>query len=453
MSTPRRRQKPAREPAGLAARRIAVEIVDDALHRRQTLDAALDVEHGQAGLAALEPRDRAFVKVLATETIRRHGQIRALLSAYLDKPLPKSAGRTMAILEVGACQILFLDVPAHAVVDTAVGLAAADRAGRHFRGLVNAVLRRVAGDREALLARPDGVRATAPDWLAQRWIAAYGAETAQAIMAAHLAEPPLDLTVKSDPQGWADQLGGAALPTGTVRIPKAGDIAALPGFADGAWWVQDVAAALPARLLGDVAGLRVADICAAPGGKTAQLAAAGASVTAVDRSASRMARLEANLARLGLAAEPVVADAAAWEPGTRFDAILLDAPCSATGTLRRHPDIAWIRREAEIARLADLQGRLLRRAFDLVTPGGTLLYATCSLEPQECEAQISKILGSGLAIERKPIAASEIAGLGQCITPDGDLRTLPCHAPWPEGAAPGDGGMDGFFAARLVRTA
>lgn len=445
---PNRRRKPA-DPAGLAARRIAVDIVDDALNRRQTLDAALDIEHGHEALAALAPRDRAFVKVLATETIRRHGQLTAALADFLDKPLPKSAGKTGTILEVGACQILFLDVAAHAAVDTAVTLAGKDRAGKHFRGLVNAVLRKVVANRAAILAAPVPGRINTPDWLAERWIAAYGAETAEAIMAAHLAEPPLDLTVKSDPDGWARKLGGVALPTGTVRIAKASDIVALPGFAEGEWWVQDAAAALPAKLLGDVAGNKVADLCAAPGGKTAQLAAAGARVTALDRSAPRLARLDANMARLGLAVDTAVADAAAWAPGETFDAILLDAPCSATGTLRRHPDIAWIRREAEIGRLAGLQQRLLLKAIDLVKPGGTIVYATCSLEPEECEAQVAQLIDSGAPVARQPIETAEIGGLEGCITADGDLRTLPCTCP----CGSENGGMDGFFAARLARTA
>jgi 16S rRNA (cytosine967-C5)-methyltransferase len=450
VARPRTHQRP-NEPAGLAARRIAVDVVDAALARRQTLDAALDLEHGQPDLTGLEARDRAFVKVLATETIRRHGQLEAALDGFLDKPLPKSAGKTSTILEVGACQILFLGVPVHAAVDTAVSLSAADRSARHFRGLVNAVLRRVADNREALVDIPDPGRANTPEWLAARWSAAYGEETAVAIMAAHLVEPPLDLTVKSDPEGWAETLGGVLLPTGTVRLSKGGDITALAGFDDGAWWVQDAAAALPARLLGDVDGLKVADICAAPGGKTAQLAAAGAIVTAVDRSGPRMARLDSNLVRLDLSAETVIADAAAWEPDTVFDAVFLDAPCSATGTLRRHPDIAWIRREAEIARLADLQGRLLRRAIGLVRPGGTIVYATCSLEPEECEQQIDALIGGGAPVCRVATKPEEIGGLSHCISASGDLRTLPCHAVLAGAQAEIGGGMDGFYAARLVR--
>ncbi|MFC3131503.1 RsmB/NOP family class I SAM-dependent RNA methyltransferase [Microbaculum marinum] len=434
---------------------MAVDIVAGALKRAQTLDAALDSEHGHPDLARLDARDRAFVKVLAAETLRRHGQIDLAIKRFLEKPLPKSAAMVNTILSVGACQILFLDVPPHAAVDTAVSLAAADRAGRHFRGVVNAVLRRIDGARDDLRAMPDPGRLNTPGWLADRWTAAYGAEVAGAIMAAHLEEPPLDLTVRSEPEVWAQRLGGTALPTGTVRLTGAGDVTRLAGFEDGAWWVQDVAAALPAKLLGNVQGLRVVDLCAAPGGKTAQLAAAGATVTAVDRSAARMKRLEANLARLGLAARTVVADAAEWQPDEPFDAVLLDAPCAATGTLRRHPDIAWIRRASEIGRLADLQRRLLRRAVDIVKPGGTIVYATCSLEPEECEAGVDALIDAGAPVERVPVGAGEIFGLDQCLSPAGDLRTLPAHTPVP-GRDPSDrdprGGMDGFYAARLVRT-
>lgn len=443
-------------PSGLAARQVAVDIVAGALARRQTLDAALDAEHGHADLRKLEPRDRAFVKVLATETLRRHGQIGLALQRFLEKPLPKSAEKTKIILTVAACQILFLEMPPHAAVDTAVRLAAADRSARHFRGLVNAVLRRVAEAREDILAMPEPGRLNTPDWLAERWIAAYGADMAEAIMVAHLGEPPLDISVKADAEVWAERLGGIVLPTGSVRLAKSGDVTKMPGFAEGAWWVQDAAATLPARLLGDVRGLRIVDLCAAPGGKTAQLAAAGAFVTAVDRSASRMMRLDANLKRLGLTAETVVADATEWQPDAPFDAVLLDAPCSATGTLRRHPDIAWIRREAEIARLAGLQGRLLRHAVDLVRSGGTIVFATCSLEPEECADQISALLASDAPVVRRNIVPDDIGGLVDCLSPAGDLRTLPCHALPSQMPSVGEGasigGMDGFFAARLVRS-
>jgi 16S rRNA (cytosine967-C5)-methyltransferase len=270
---------------------------------------------------------------------------------------------------------------------------------------------------------------------------------ASAIAAAQAAEPALDLTVKSDPEAWAARLRGRVLPTGTVRTLSTGAIASLPGYAEGAWWVQDAAAALPVRLLGDVRGRSVADLCAAPGGKTLQLALAGAEVTAVDHLDTRVARLRDNLRRVGLSAETVVADVATWEAGP-FDAVLLDAPCSASGTIRRHPDIPWRKSEADIANFSALQSRLLDHAIGLTRLGGTLVFCTCSLEPEEGEDVIAAALDRDRRIRRKPLDPAEISGLAEFVTPQGDLRTLPCHWPDPE---PRMGGLDGFYAARLER--
>jgi 16S rRNA (cytosine967-C5)-methyltransferase len=236
-----------------------------------------------------------------------------------------------------------------------------------------------------------------------------------------------------------------------VRTLLQGSVTMLPGFSEGHWWVQDAAAALPARLFGDVAGKRIVDLCAAPGGKTAQLVQAGARVTAVDRSPSRMARLRDNLARLKLESEMVVADGAEWLDRNHdggFDGILIDAPCTSTGTIRRHPDIGWLRQESDIAPLAAAQKRLLQKAVALLRPGGTLVYCTCSLEPEEGEQVVSALLASEAAIRRLPIEASEVAGLSEIVTADGDLRTLPCHLPHHD---PRLGGLDGFYVARLAR--
>jgi 16S rRNA (cytosine967-C5)-methyltransferase len=280
-----------------------------------------------------------------------------------------------------------------------------------------------------------------------RWTRAYGADTARAIAEANGREPALDFTVQQDPAHWAELLGGRVLPTGSVRAIVHGPVSRLPGFTEGAWWVQDAAAALPARLLGDVRGKTVADLCAAPGGKTAQLAAAGARVVAVDRADGRLARLRENLARLGLAAETVVADVAEWQAGP-FDAVLLDAPCSSTGTIRRHPDIPWLKRDTDIAQLAALQRRLIARAVELVRPGGTLIYCTCSLEPEEAEDVVAHLIGRDPRLRRRPIAATDLGGLGMLVMAGGDMRTLPCHLPDP---VPQLAGMDGFYAARLER--
>jgi 16S rRNA (cytosine967-C5)-methyltransferase len=263
-------------------------------------------------------------------------------------------------------------------------------------------------------------------------------------------EPSLDLTVKSDAEQWASRLHGEVLPTGSVRTVLHGAVTMLPGFTEGQWWVQDAAAALPVRLFGDIKGKSIADLCAAPGGKTAQLAQGGAHVTALDRSPARVARLRENLNRLSLQAETVVADAVEWAgPADGFDGILIDAPCTSTGTIRRHPDVAWLRQDSDIAAMIVLQQRLLRKSVSLLKPGGMLVYCTCSLEPEEGEQAVATLLAAEPALRRVPIEASEVSGLGEIITTDGDLRTLPSHLPH---ADPKLGGLDGFFATRLVKS-
>jgi 16S rRNA (cytosine967-C5)-methyltransferase len=436
--------KTPNDSPGLTVRRIAADIIDGVLRRRRPLDEQLEGSGAHPGLAGLADRDRALTRALLAVVLRRLGSLRHLLDQLLERGLPKDAPRVETALLIGAAQILFLDVPDHAAVDLAVRLVQADRNGTHFAGLVNAVLRRLTREGATRLAELDATTLDTPRWLMERWIAAYGEPTARAIAAANANEPALDLTVKSEPALWAERLGGWILPTGSVRLTAHGNVTGLPGFAEGAWWVQDAAAALPVRLLGDVAGLRVADLCAAPGGKTAQLAAAGAKVTAVDRSPARLTRLAENLQRLSLTAELVCADAAEWDAAP-FDAVLVDAPCSSTGTIRRHPDVPWLKQPADIEKLAGLQRRLIERAAALTRPGGTLVYCTCSLEPQEGPQQVAKLIARGAPVTRRPIAAHEVGGLAECLTPDGDLRTLPSHLSEFDG-------IDGFFATRLVRT-
>jgi 16S rRNA (cytosine967-C5)-methyltransferase len=345
-----------------------------------------------------------------------------------------------------------MDVPDHAAVDLSVRLVQSDRRAAKYAGLVNAVLRRCAREGQPLIDEVKSQTLDVPPWLLARWIAHYGETVARDIAIAIGCEPSLDITVKSDAAQWATRLHGETLPTGSVRTLLQGSVTMLPGFAEGQWWVQDAAAALPARLFGDVAGKTIADLCAAPGGKTAQLAHAGARVTAVDRSTNRVTRLRENLARLGLEAEAVTADATEWQDGASgggFDGILVDAPCASTGTIRRHPDVAWLRQEADIGALMALQKRLLQKAVALLRPGGTLVYCTCSLEPEEGEHAISALLASEPAVRRAPIDAGEVAGLAEILTAEGDLRTLPCHLPHDD---PRLGGLDGFYAARLVKS-
>ena len=417
-----------------SARAVALELLDAVLRDKRALDDAL-VDH--AGLAALERRDRAFARLLVATVLRRLGQLDDLIGRCLDRPLSRRAARTRDILRLGAAQLLFIETPAHAAVDTAVALAD----GPHKK-LVNAVLRRLARDGAGWRDGQDAGRLNTPDWLWDSWVAAHGESATRAIAAAHLREPPLDITVKGDAAALAESLDAEILPTGSLRRPGFGAVTELPGFADGHWWVQDAAAALPARLLGDVRGRAVIDLCAAPGGKTAQLAAGGARVIALDRSKARLARLRENLRRLHLDARVVAADACDWRPDTPADFVLLDAPCSATGTIRRHPDVARLKSAGDVARLAALQDRLLDAALDMLAPGGVLVYAACSLQPEEGPDRIAAALARRADIHRVPILASEIGGAGELISADGDLRTLPRH--WDD-----RGGMDGFFAARL----
>jgi 16S rRNA (cytosine967-C5)-methyltransferase len=430
---------------GFQARKLAAEALFGVLHRRRPLDEMLDSAAGLEGLSALPDRDRALVRMLTATVLRRLGTLRALIDSLLERGLPRDVPPVEIALLLGAAQILFLDVPDHAAVDLSVRLASGPRNAR-YAGLANAVLRRVAREGRERFAAIDPAFDT-PAWLLERWREHYGADTAAKITAGNLVEAPLDITAKRDAALWAERLGGTLLPNGTIRVASGGNVTELPGFTEGAWWVQDVAASMPAKLLGNVAGLSVADLCAAPGGKTAQLAAAGARVVAVDRSENRLKRLRENLERLDLAAETVVADATQWNAGP-FDAVLLDAPCSATGTIRRHPDIPWQKQPQDLAALISLQGRLLRQAAKLTRPGGLLVYATCSLEPEEGEQQIESFLAEDSRFKRVPVEALELGGMRESLSPKGDMRSLPFHAVGPDSLLTG---CDGFFAARLQR--
>lgn len=437
-------------PPGLAARIAAGAAVSAVLLNGHALDESLARELSRPGAAALAPRDRAFARLLAATAVRRSGELKAVVASFLEQPLADKHRDVGVVLLTGAAQLLMLATPPHAAISLAVEHCRLVPGGARLDKLVNAVLRRVAKDGPARLAALDGVRLNIPDWIWRRWEAAYGEPETRRIAAASLTEAALDLSVRSDAAHWAQTLGGTLLPTGTIRLAAGGRIEDIAGFDQGAWWVQDAAAAVPARLLGHVAGRTVADLCAAPGGKTAALAAAGARVTAVDVSESRLARVSENLRRLHLEAEIVATDIASWAPGRQFDAVLLDAPCTATGTIRRHPDILHLKRLSDIAALAAVQARLLRQAIALVRPGGLLVYCTCSLEPEEGIAQIEAVLAAESGVERVAIDPAEFGGDAAWVTGAGDLRTLPFH-----GFGDGSGlvGLDGFYAARLRRTA
>ncbi len=430
-----------RDEPGLKARRVALSLLQAVVDRKQPLDEALA---GEGRLAALSARDRAFARLLVATCLRRLPEVDRLLSGFLSRPLPRKAGEARWALRLGAVQILFLKTPPHAAVATSVALLQGPAQG--FKGLVNAVLRRLSREGQPLPG-VEAARVNTPDWLWESWRKAYGEGEAAAIAAAHLTEPPLDLIAARDSDLWAERLGAEQLPLGALRLPSgAGDPAEMPGYGEGAWWVQDQAAALPVALFPKLAGQRALDLCAAPGGKTLQMASAGAEVTAIDRSGERLVRLRGNLERCGLSARLVEGDAGEWRPEEPADLVLLDAPCSATGTLRRHPDIARNRSPADIATLLPLQARLLQAAWRMLRPGGILIYSVCSLQPEEGPDQIEALLSSEASLTRRAVAAEEVASLGQLIDAQGDLRCLPSHLAE-------RGGLDGFFAARLERLA
>jgi 16S rRNA (cytosine967-C5)-methyltransferase len=429
--------RPAR-PAAPNARRIALDVLDRVLGpEHRPFDETFQ---GHPLLGRLAVRDRAFARLLVTTVLRRLGQIDHTALPML-RFRPKELTVTN-LLRLGAAQLLFLSTPPHAAVAETVRLAAGGF--RREMPMLNAVLRRLAAEGRERIAGQDAARLNTPKWLWESWAAAYGEEQARAIAAAHQIEPPLDISVRRNPEHWAEALGAEILATGSLRRRSGGLVDALPGYDEGAWWVQDAAAALPALLLGEVQGQRVLDIGAAPGGKTAQLAAMGGKVTAVERSPRRAEFLVRNLGRLSLDAEILVADAAEWRPPAQFDAVLLDAPCTATGTIRRHPDVPWAKSPADVARLAEAQGKLLDAAVGFVAPEGRLVYAVCSLQPEEGPQRIEALLATDARIERDPIRADELHGFPVGLTEAGEVRTLPSDL-----AA--SGGLDGFFIARLRR--
>jgi 16S rRNA (cytosine967-C5)-methyltransferase len=437
------------EKPGLPARMASAKLLAAVVDRRASLDGLTDARGGNPAYLALDARDRLLARAILNAALRFRNTIGALISARLERPLPPNAHTLGHILHVGAAQILFLDVPDSTAVDLAVSHARTDPRTRRFSGLVNGLLRHIARNKDRVLPPALARNRDAPGWLVDRLEAAYGAERTGRMLDMHRVEAPIDLSVKEDADGWAERLGGIVLETGSVRLTRPeGPIVELPGFAEGAWWVQDAAAALPARLLGDVAGLRVADLCAAPGGKTAQLAWAGGQVTAIEKSASRATRLQENLLRLGLNAEIEIADMLTFECGEPFDAVLLDAPCSSTGTIRRHPDVAWTKTPDDVDKLAELQHRMLARAVALVRPGGRLVFSNCSLDPLEGEEIVRRLIAEEVRIEAEPIEADELPGISAFVTEAGHLRTTP------EGLAhtvPELSGLDGFFAARFRR--
>ncbi len=428
----------------LTGARMAALTVLRSVRGGNTLDSAFEAAES-THFSDLDPRDRGFARLMALTVLRRQGQIDDALGRCLERPLAAKYANEREILRLGAAQLLFLGAKPHGAVDETVELA--DKS--ILRGLINAVLRRLVREGEGIVAAQGAERLWPPQWLWTQWTETYGEDTARAMVRAHLTQSPLDLTVKSDPEGWALRLSGAVTPLGSVRIGDPGPVPDLAGYSDGEWWVQDAASALPARLLlgalENPSKAKIADVCAAPGGKTAQLCQSGAQVFAIDRSARRLQRLRQNLDRLGLTAEIVAIDGAQWTPPQPLDAVLLDAPCTATGTIRRHPDIPWAKDAANAERLTETQDRLLAAAAAMVAPGGVLIYCVCSTDRREGEDRIAGFLKTNPEFARQPVEVREVGGMEALVNDDGDLRTLPCHLAEM-------GGMDGFYAARLRRS-
>jgi len=427
---------------GLNPRRAAARAYIEIMKHHRTLESALEAA---PGFKQMEARDRAFAWAITAASLRRAGQTDAVLANFLSKPLAETSNMAQALLMTGATQLLWMGVPAHAVVSSTVNLAGETTETQRLKGLINAVLRKTASE-GAGLASKTAPQSNLPDWMRATWRKAYGPGQLSRIADAHLKTPPLDITVKNpkEREKWASELDARILPNGTLRRDEVGDITVLPGFAEGAWWAQDAAAAIPATLIKAKKGDHVVDLCAAPGGKTMQLASTGARVTAIDISTKRLERVQQNLDRTGLEAKIRATDARGWTPKRLVDAVLLDAPCTATGTLRRHPEAAWIKKASDMKGLRELQKALIKSAVKMLKPEGKLVLCTCSLQPEEGEELARNIRLHNADLEVSPITHGEVPGLAEAITPDGHLRLTP--ALWKE-----HGGMDGFFIARFVK--
>ena len=436
-------------------------MIADVLHRAQSFDDARKREFERETGRALSGPDKGLAQLIATTVLRTKPILSDIINAQLNRPLPARHTLIGDILLCATAQLLILKTPPHAAINIAVEQAR--RAGGkspHLAGLVNAVLRKIAKLGPQAMQSADVTSRAIPKWLYDRWLKTYGEETTRKITSACLSEAPLDMSIKGNPESWAQKLDATVLETGTLRRMTGGRVEDLAGYNEGEWWIQDAAAALPARMLGDVKNKTVVDLCAAPGGKTAQLVMAGASVIALDHDKARVERLEGNLDRLNLNAQCVTADVLSWNPDRKFDRILLDAPCTATGTIRRHPDILYLKREGDVATMAKRQRAILDAACALLEIGGTAVYCTCSLEPEEGELQIQQFLRETPAATIVPLEPGECGINSNWITKDGFLRTLPFHSPARDKSGTASvapvsdgtiGGMDGFFAARLSR--
>lgn len=427
----------------LRSRKICLDILSAILRKSAGLEdefsRIIDLEDKKQ---KIENRDRTFIRLLLTTSLRRLGEIDFYLTKLLDKPLPTKAFFIQDVLRISIAQILFLKTPEHAAVSTAVELVK-NSLFKGFSGLVNAVLHRFIKEQNKICSIESIETSNIPQWLLNIWQKEYGIEKTRKIVSACLKEAPLDFTVKENPEFWAEKLECKVLATGTLRREKSCLVSNLPGYEEGEWWIQDFSASLPVKLFQSVTGKKVADVCAAPGGKTAQLILNGADVEAIDISKNRIKRLEENLSRLKYSSKTITQDALEWalcQKKKSFDAILLDAPCSATGTIRRHPDVLFHRKYEDIERLKDLQYNLLKAMLPLLKKEGVLIYCVCSIIPDEGVQLIDRVVQERLA--ERICLTNEIPL--EIISQKGDLLVTPdCYSD--------DGGCDGFFAARLKK--
>ena len=433
----------------IGSRIAALNVLKDILEEDCFLQDVIDKRIWEQDVK-MQPRDRAFVRALVATVLRRLGQIDALINHCIDRPLPEKASRVKGILQLGIAQMFFLETPPHAAVNTSVDMASIVGC-TPYKKLINAVLRRLGREGNKLVESQDAARLNTPDWLWESWSKAYGEENCRKIAERHLEEAPIDISVKESEslEKWAIELDAEKLPNGSLRLKStSGQITELVGFSEGAWWVQSVAASLPVLLFGDIKGKNIADLCAAPGGKTSQLAALGANVSAMDSSGHRLKRLNQNLDRLQMKAKVIAADATRWTlksaGAAPFDGVLIDAPCSSTGTIRRHPDVARIKTEKDVKSLMKIQKKLLKSAVNMVGSGGIVIYCVCSIQPEEGEGIIKQAIAEGLPVERMPLTAEEFPNLVEMIAKDGSLRSLPFN--FSE-----YGGADGFYAVRLKK--
>ena len=424
---------------GLKSRWAALKTLEGVLEKSCTINGALDKT---TEWEELKSEDRAFTKLLVLETVRHLPEIDQIYSSFLDRPLPRRAQHLKHLLRLGTAQIIFLKTPPHAAVNTTVALAG-QLMNHRLKGLANALLRKIACS-DAKLSLNESAKVNTPNWLWKSWCEAYGEENTLKIAQQHLKLAPTDLTVAKKSPEIASHLDAEILESGSLRCKGFGNPANWWGYADGRWWVQDAAAALPIKLIGDVRGLNVIDLCAAPGGKTAQLAMGGANVVSLDSSKLRSEILKANMKRLGLASNIIISDLREWKPSITADLVVLDAPCTATGTCRRHPEILRLRTSEDVQKMVRIQKNLLDSGAAMVPIGGTLLYITCSLQPEEGPDQVTDFLNRWANFARRPFKPLNWKGLEGVIDTNGALRTLPFH--WSS-----RGGMDGFFAAALKR--